>query len=348
MTVEEAKMWLFKLPPNPVERFYRGGEWIARFRRAANWPARAPEEWIASTTTVYGETTLGLSRLPDGTLLRDRLLAEQLAFLGSEHSHHRDGEPGLLIKLLEAGERLPVHLHPDDRVAREQIGYPWGKTEAWFVIHAEPGSVVWLGFRRSLAADDLAQLVRDRDSSRLLDTLFEIPVQKGQSLFVPAGTPHAIGEGIALVELQQASDLSILLEWWPFDSKFAAQWHLGLTPDGAFAAVDYTVWTEDRVREYVRSIPTTPGSHRLFPEAAEPYFRGERVIVADVVELEPAYQVLIVLDGNGVVRAPSGEEMILESGDVILAAHAAGFLSLTGSLDIVRCLPGMLPPIGQE
>lgn len=334
-------MVLFRIPPSPVQRFYRGGERIARFRRAGDWPQFAPEEWLASTTTVYGEHQVGLSKLEDGRVLRDLIAADPLVFLGPEHAQYFGPEAGLLVKLLDAGERLPVHYHPDDDIAREKMQYAFGKTEAWFVIHAEPGSVVWLGFRRPVSHAELAQLLAERDSEGLIELLVEVPVRVGDALYVPAGTPHAIGDGIMLVELQQASDLSVLLEWWLFGEEFQANWHLGLGHDGALGALDYTVWDENRVRQNVRHVLRQPGRCRLFPEAADRFFRGEQIVCRGNVDLEPAYQLLIILEGQGVARAARGTTLAFEAGDVFLAAYAAGPLTLEGYFDAVRCLPGI-------
>lgn len=334
-------MVLFRLPPHPVQRFYRGGERIARFRRAGDWPALAPEEWLASTTTVYGEEEVGLSRLEDGRVLRDLIAVDPLTFLGPEHVQHFGPEPGLLVKLLDAGERLPVHNHPDDDIARQKIHYVFGKTEAWFVIHAEPGSVVWLGFRRPVSPSELAQLLAQRDSERLLELLVEVPVQVGDALYVPAGTPHAIGDGIMIVELQQASDLSVLLEWWLFGEEFQANWHLGLGHEGALDALDYTVWDENHVRQNVRHVVRQPGRYRLFPETADRFFRGEQIVCRGHENLEPGYQLLIILEGQGLARATTGASLGFEAGDVFLATYAAGPLTLEGHFAAVRCLPGV-------
>ncbi|MFN3336069.1 MAG: type I phosphomannose isomerase catalytic subunit [Thermomicrobium sp.] len=334
-------MVLFRLPPHPVQRFYRGGKRIARFRRAGEWPPLAPEEWLASTTTVYGEAEVGLSRLEDGRVLRDVIAADPLTFLGPEHVERFGPEPSLLVKLLDAEQRLPVHYHPDDDIARQKIHYAFGKTEAWFVIHADPGSVVWLGLRRPVTPEELAQLLVQRDSEELLKLLVEVPVQVGDALYVPAGTPHAIGDGIMIVELQQASDLSILLEWWLFGEQFEANWHLGLGHDGALAAVSYLVWDEDRLRHNVRRVVRQPGRFRLFPEAADRFFRGERIVCRGSMDLEAGYQLLIILEGQGLARATTGASLAFEAGDVFLAAHAAGPLTLEGDFDAVRCLPGV-------
>ena len=102
------------LPPNAVPRFYRGGPAIAALRGSEPVGDHVPEDWIGSMTTVFGEKELGLSRLPDGRLLRDAAAADPVAFFGPEHAARHGADPGMLVKLLDAGERLPVHVHPDE------------------------------------------------------------------------------------------------------------------------------------------------------------------------------------------------------------------------------------------
>ena len=333
-------MWIFKLGTNPVERFYRGGARIAAFRRTPVWPERAPEEWLASTTTVYGEPIRGLTML-DGKALRSMLEEHPEGFLGPAWQQYGGPEPGLLVKLLDAGERLPVHYHPNDEVARTLLHYPFGKTEAWFIMEAEPDSVVWLGFRAAIDPDGVGTLIERRDSERLLGVLRPIPVRPGDALFVPAGTPHAIGEGILMTELQQASDLSVLLEWWLVGDDAAVTWHLGLQLPTAVQLLDYTIWNDEVVAQNVRHIPDEPGRYRLFPEAADTYFRAERIVTTESEQLEASYQVLIVLSGHGLLQPDSDEATAIEAGDVLLVGYGAGALRVSGNVDILRCLPGM-------
>jgi mannose-6-phosphate isomerase len=116
------------LPPNGVPRFYLGGPAIAELRGTEAAGERVPEDWVGSTTTVFGEDELGLSRLPDGRFLRDAVAEDPVAFFGPEHAERRGADPALLVKLLDAGERLPVHVHPDGAFAREALRSPYGKT----------------------------------------------------------------------------------------------------------------------------------------------------------------------------------------------------------------------------
>jgi mannose-6-phosphate isomerase len=134
------------LPPNQFEHFYRGGERIRALRAGPGGPRR-PEEWAASVTARAGQQEQGLSRLPDGDLLRDRVLADPVAWLGEAHVRRYGRGVELLVKLLDAGQRLPVHVHPARSFAREHLGLAHGKTEAWVVVDAEPGAVVGLGLR---------------------------------------------------------------------------------------------------------------------------------------------------------------------------------------------------------
>ena len=141
------------LPLNQVEHFYRGGERIAAFRGAEGYAGmHSPEEWIASMTTMTSRGEDGLSRLADGVLLRDAVTANPLAWLGPEHVDQFGISTELLVKLLDAGQRLPVHLHPDRAFSRAHLGLAHGKTEAWIILDVADGAQVRLGFAESMAA----------------------------------------------------------------------------------------------------------------------------------------------------------------------------------------------------
>src|SRR5947207_10007072 len=104
------------LAANLPATFYRGAGRIARFRGCPDLPPR-PEDWVASTTTRFGSSSAGLSSLPSGQLLRDAVLAAPERWLGPAHVDRYGADPAILVKLLDAGERLPVHVHPDRRFA---------------------------------------------------------------------------------------------------------------------------------------------------------------------------------------------------------------------------------------
>jgi mannose-6-phosphate isomerase len=136
-----------------------------------------------------------------------------------EHGDERIGEiwfgradggtkaPGLLLKLLFTSEPLSIQVHPDDAQARAS-GEPHGKTEAWYILAADPGARVALGTVRSLSTADLRASVEDGSVAAIV--LWH-PAHAGDVFVVPAGTIHAIGAGLAIVEVQQRSDTTYRL-----------------------------------------------------------------------------------------------------------------------------------------
>lgn len=116
-------------------------------------------------------------------------------------------EPDLLVKYLFTAERLSVQVHPDDAAARA-AGYPRGKDEAWIILAAAPDSTIALGTLEPVSHDRLRAAALDGSIEHLLDWK---PVKAGDFYYSPAGTVHAIGAGITLIEVQQNVDLTYRL-----------------------------------------------------------------------------------------------------------------------------------------
>jgi len=116
-------------------------------------------------------------------------------------------DPALLVKLLFTTAPLSIQVHPDDAFARS-LGLPHGKSEAWYVLSAEPGARVALGLSRSLTADELRQAIADGSIAELAVWR---GVRAGDVVAVPAGTIHALGAGLVIAEIQQRSDATFRL-----------------------------------------------------------------------------------------------------------------------------------------
>jgi mannose-6-phosphate isomerase len=113
----------------------------------------------------------------------------------------------LLAKYIFTSEKLSIQVHPDDAQARAR-GLSEGKSECWLILDAEPGATLGLGLTRAVDEDELRAAALDGSIERLVDWR---PVRSGDFLFVPAGTIHAIGAGISLLEFQQNSDVTYRL-----------------------------------------------------------------------------------------------------------------------------------------
>jgi mannose-6-phosphate isomerase len=307
------------LPPNVQRHFYAGGARIAALRGLELESDHMPEEWIGAVSTMFGSER-GLSRFADGTLVRDAVEADPEAYLGADHVARYGSSTALLVKLLDAGQRLPTHFHPGRAFAREALGSPFGKTEAWLVIEAEPGAAVWAGFKRPVELDEVRAWMDAQDSAAMLDAMHELPVSPGDAVFVPAGTPHAIGEGLLLVELQEPSDMSVLLEWDGFELS-KDDGHLGLGWDRALQALD-------------RGAVDPP--ERALPAGADAYFRAERLTAP--ATLDAGFSILVGLDGSGTLVTEGGE-VPLQRGSAVLVPHAAGAGELSGDVTVMRCRP---------
>jgi mannose-6-phosphate isomerase len=324
------------LPANqPADRFYLGGARIAAFRGIAAPGDHVPEDWVASTTTVAGFDDVGLTHLDDGGTLRAAIAANPSAWLGPEHARKCGADPALLVKLLDAGERLPVHVHPDDDFARQHLSCRTGKTESWIVLAAEPGAQVHLGFHDDVDPDQLASWVSQQDREAMLSALHSVAVRPGDTVYVPAGLAHAIGAGIFLLELQQAADLSLLLEYSGYAVDGPRDGTLGVGFAAALQCVRHGAVSS---AELDQLCGRWDDSH-IFPVAADEFFRAERVAGEVDTVLEPGFAVLAVVGGAGRLSWAAAGSLDVRAGSTIAVPFGAGPVGVRGALELLRCQP---------
>jgi mannose-6-phosphate isomerase len=342
------------LPPNCPPRPYLGGAGIAELRGLPQPGERFPEDFVASTTEVFTGGGIGLSRLPDGTLLRDAIEADPVGYLGQAHVDRFGASTELLVKVLDTGERLFVHLHPDQDFAARHLGLSHGKTEAWIVTAVRPVAgepepaggelgtgFAYLGFTRDVSEDEVAAWVDGQRVPEMLAAMHRVDLRRGTTLLIPAGLPHSIGPGITLVELQEPTDLSILMEYDGFSGLTADDAFLGLAPAVALGALDRRGWTAEAIAALGggRAEPeSSPGIAGLVPEAGDPFFRAERVDGTGSPTLDAGFSVLVATDGEGVLEWTAGS-LPLGRGATVLVPHAAGEVGIRGAVSAIRCRP---------
>ena len=113
----------------------------------------------------------------------------------------------MIIKLIDAKSNLSVQVHPSDEYALKNEN-SYGKTEMWYVVEAEPGAGLYIGFDRDVTEEEFRSLI---EQNRLQEVLHFIPVKPGEWFFIEAGTVHAIGKGVLIAEVQQNSNLTYRL-----------------------------------------------------------------------------------------------------------------------------------------
>ena len=326
-----------KLPSNQFDHFYKGGYRIGKLRNGPGGPMR-PEEWIGSTTTRFGEDSTGLSKLADGTLLKDAIDVNPVPWLGQKHLDKFGTSTEILVKLLDPDQRLPVHYHPDQKFAAEKLHVNHGKTEAWIILEAPPKARVGLGFNRQMEKSEVAALVAAHDSEGLLDSLVFTEVTAGDAVFVPAGIPHAIESGIFVLELQEPTDLSILLEWDGFAVDGDKDGHLNLGFDSALDALRLSPLDENESAQVVGKFDTeTDSPHSIFQSVADPFFRAD-YLPGNGEKTEAGFGIFLCLSGAGELHFENSGQLSVSIGDAIVIPHSAGSFQINGCAGIL-CRP---------
>jgi mannose-6-phosphate isomerase len=223
----------------------------------------------------------------------------------------------LLLKFLFPHEKLSVQVHPDDEQAR-RVGQPWGKTECWYVADAKSGAQIALGLRPGVTVAQLEKSIQENRAEELLNWL---SVYSGDMIYVAGGTVHTLGPGSVIVETQQQSDTTYRL----YDYGRPRELHL----KEGLAAVKLKVASG----KVVRPAPTqVPGSgNRQAPLVAAPYFVVDMFELKDAQELSTreesgisSVQILVAVEGCGVVEAAGTEPVTLAKGDAVVVPASAG------------------------
>lgn len=146
----------------------------------------------------------------EGNDLNEMMEIYMYDMIGEENYHKFGMGFPLLIKFIDATDNLSVQVHPDDEVAMERHELN-GKTELWYIMEADPGSGLYLGFKDGVTREDYLNAVEKGTVDELLRFY---PAKKGDIFFIPAGTVHAIGKGILLAEIQETSDITYRIFDW--------------------------------------------------------------------------------------------------------------------------------------
>jgi mannose-6-phosphate isomerase len=311
----------FKLPSNRVWRSYQGGRTLDRIAGAgASADGHFPEDWIASLTAasnpVPSAPDEGLSSVVlngEKHLLRDLVAADPIWFLGRAHFEKYGANPQILVKYLDSAIRLHFQVHPAREFARAFLGAPSGKTEAYHVLGVRPGheGVLWLGFQRPPSRDELRWIIQTQDIAALKKCFGPVRVCPGDTFIVPGGTPHALGSGLFVVEMQEPSDLVVRFEFerggymLPENSRFMGR--------GLDFCLDVFNYEPRPIEKGKNPFKCAPAPGRVFSENAREeilidneYFRMKKLRLAGAVTFAPDCFTLAVITA-GAVRATATE-----------------------------------------
>lgn len=342
------KIPLLTLPPNRVRRNYRGGSTLDRLSGAvAINDGPQPEDWIASTTRAVNpglppEPDEGISRVAiqgrDQVLLTDLFAEDPEYYFGASHVARIGAQPGFLVKLLDSSIRLHVQAHPTAAFAREHLNSPWGKLETYVILGARPGIIPYirLGFQRPPSPAEWRRIIMDQDIPAMDACFDRIPVHPGEVWLVPGGLPHAIGEGVLMLEVMEPTDLVVRCEFEregivvPPQARFMQR-----DPDFALRIFDYTPLPIEKVRERCRIAPRILDSDTaltreiLIGPEQSPCFSIFRLTINRPAEFSPDMRmgIAVVASGSGEVIAGS-HRLTVRTGSTFLIAASSPILQV--------------------
>lgn len=194
-------LYPLKFTPILKERIWGGTKLISVLNKPIS-DKKIGESWELSACA--GED----SKVNNGFLAGNTLTELIEIYMGelvgeSVYQHYGLNFP-LLFKIIDAAENLSIQVHPDDETAAERHN-SFGKTEMWYIMDAEPGAELIVGFNNGITKEKYIESVQNNSTENILK---KVPVSKGDVVYIPAGLVHAIGKGILLAEIQQSSDIT--------------------------------------------------------------------------------------------------------------------------------------------
>jgi mannose-6-phosphate isomerase len=266
---------------------------------------------------------------PDGqsVVLNGPLAGETLGELAARYADELYG-PGLapprfplLLKYLDAQKTLSVQVHPNDAQAALQNPPDLGKTEAWVVIAAEPGSRIYAGLKQGV---DRAQLAEAIAMGRCDSVLHSFEPSPGDCVFIPAGTVHALGEGLVIAEIQQASNTTFrLFDWNRLDKDGQPR---PLHVERSLAVTDY----ERGPVHAQKPVAIAPGRERLV--SCDKFVLDRLTPAAGRLPSEGpiGFRLLTVLAGEAIVSGPGFDERLMLGETLLVPASTVEGLAVEG------------------
>jgi len=351
---------LVRFSANRVWRSYVGGKTLDYLQGVT--PAKDshfPEEWIASTVQAVNpgrsEFIEGISKAIfdakeyDFSALVD---ADPAYFLGPKHVEKYLTKTMVLVKYLDSSVRLHFQAHPTAEFAQQHLNSQSGKAEAYYILDIREyitDPYIYLGFQNPPNRADFKAMIETQDMHKMESCFEKIPVKKNDCFYIPGGMPHAIGEGILMIEVMEPSDWAVRFEFeksgytLPEEARFMKR---GL--DFCLDVFDYTQYTPDYIKAHFQQIPTkmkdynaTSFKESLIDSKVTDRFRICRsTIHGSVTKAEDSFFIGIVSQGSCYVETKLGK-VELKQYDTFFCPYGLEEFTIVSAegAEIVECYP---------
>ena len=265
------------------------------------------ESWEISD--VSGDETVVAEGALKGKTLRDLIKEFKGDFVG-QTVYEKFGEDfPLLIKFIDAKTPLSIQVHPSNEVAKKRHN-SFGKNEMWFVMQADEGAELIVGFDQKINKDSYTEHIHN---NTILDVMHHEKVSKGNTFYIPTGRVHAIGSGVLLAEIQQTSNITYrIYDYDRVDEKTGDKRELH--NDLAIDVIDYEVYESYKTKYEFKKNTSNKLVH-------SPYFRTNILDISDTVEKYYSYidSFIIYMCVEGSAEIISNENtFLLNTGETIL------------------------------
>lgn len=243
----------------------------------------------------------------------------------------------LLIKFIDARDDLSIQVHPDDDLAFVRHD-SYGKTEMWYILEAEPGAALYMGFNREVSPQEYMDAAQSGDITGLLN---RVEVEAGQAFFIPAGTIHAIGKGIVLAEIQQTSDITYRVYDYGRTDEHGNQRELHT--ELAAGAIDF-------VRSDDYDVTPLPVINQPVTLVDDDHFTVSLLKVDDNLERDysnlDSFVIYICTEGELNVCYSEGA-IPLTTGEVLLVPRQEDYIEIDGDGSVLECYINYTPKISE-
>jgi len=334
--MSDPMLYPYVLQPKLAAAIWGGSELVERFGKYGDPSKTWGESWECWDANVVLNGPLAGESVAQ---LRSRLGAKFLGELDPAQMFP------ILTKIITARDWLSVQVHPDDAYAQRVEHQPNGKTECWYVLDAQPGAQLVMGWSRDTSREEYEARVKD---GTLGDVLQRVSVKAGDAFYIPAGRVHAIGPGITLYETQQASDLTYRMYDWNrmgADGK-PRQLHI----DKAADVLDYRASSAEHSLEELTYAAEGFSRTALIADA---HFLVERVVATETEASMSTrnHPLIITALSEGIELHCEGGSALLGPYETALVPAAAGAVSIQTSSSpapFVCVLPSPTPEALQK
>ena len=305
-------MSIIKLEP-ACKDYIWGGDRLIKEYGIKNDGKSCAEAWVLS-----GHKD-GLSRVADGAF-RGRTLAEVNAdhnILGKNCSKY--AEFPVLIKLIDVNKPISIQVHPDDAYALKHEGQ-YGKTEMWYILSAEEGAFLYLGFEHEVSKDELEERIKNNTLEEILHKEY---VKPGDVVFIEPGTLHSIGAGVMVAEIQQSSNVTYRI----YD-------YGRLGADGKPRQLHV-----EKALDVLKREPAMKYEQKGEHLAECPYFRVDKSDVRDGASYtgntdESSFASLLIIEGECTISA-AGDLVNARKGESYFVEAGTGAYSISGNASVL-------------